>query len=96
MRIDDKFMNEVGLEAMPAEEKRAFMEQAEEEFEVRVGQNIGALMTDAQLEAFDQITDPSEAADFLDEFVPDYRNIVLGIFEAFKKELLSNRQGILG
>ncbi len=96
MRIDEKFLHEIGLDAMPAVEKQAFIEQAEEELEVRVGKNVGALMSDTQLEAFDRITDPEEAAEFLDEFVPNYREVVWAVFEGFKKELIQERQGILG
>lgn len=34
MRVDDQFMNEVGLAGMPADERSAFMMHAEEELEV--------------------------------------------------------------
>ena len=42
MQIDEQFMTEVGLGQMPAAEKRAFMDHATEELEVRAGQNIGS------------------------------------------------------
>ena len=40
IRVDEDFMTEVGLTEMPAAEKQAFMDHAEEELEVRVGQKI--------------------------------------------------------
>ena len=57
MQIDEEFLNEVGLAEMPEDEKRAFMEHAEEELEVRVGQGIGDLLTEEQLDEFDWIVD---------------------------------------
>ena len=41
MRVDEQFMEEVGLGAMPEAEKQEFMKHAQEELEVRVGQGIG-------------------------------------------------------
>lgn len=96
MRIDEEFMEEVGLGAMPAEEKQAFMQHAEEELEVRVGQEVGATLSDAQLAEFDQITDLTEATDWLDQNAPNFREIVTRVYEDFKRELLSERQSILG
>ncbi len=55
IRVDEEFMAEVGLAEMPAAEKQEFMNYAEEELEVRVGQQIGARMTDAQLDEFERI-----------------------------------------
>ena len=95
IRVDEDFMAEVGLAEMPAAEKREFMDYAEEELEVRVGQQIGARMTDEQLNEFEQITDVSEAAAWLGRNVPDYREVVGGVFEAFKKELIAERAKIL-
>lgn len=96
MRVDEEFMNEVGLAEMPAAHKEAFMEQAEEELEVRVGQNIGALLSDAQIAEFEQISDVEQAAGWLNVHVPNYREIVAQVFQGFKKELLAERDKILG
>lgn len=96
MHVDEKFMEEVGLGAMPAEEKRAFMQHAEEELQVRVGQGIGAEMSDEQLQEFDGISDLKVARSWLEQNVPAYREIVARIYESFKQELLAERQSILG
>lgn len=87
IRIDDDFMREVGLDDMPAEEKTAFMQDAEEELEVRIGQKIGGMLTEAQLNEFEMMTDAVVAAEWLEENVPDYREIAEGIFEEFKAEI---------
>ena len=96
MRIDEEFMEEVGLGAMPPEEKRAFMQHAEEELEVRVGQAVGADLTDAQMEEFDQMTDLDQAAAWLEQNVPNFREIAEHVFRNFRQELIAERNNILG
>ncbi len=95
MRIDEEFMEEVGLGAMPEDEKQAFMQHAEEELEVRVGQGVGADLTDEQMQEFDQITDLDEAIGWLEQNAPDFRQTVARIYENFKQELINERQSIL-
>lgn len=96
MRIDDDFMAEVGLGAMPEAEKQAFMQHAEEELEVRVGHAVGAYLSDDQLLEFDQITDVDVAAAWLNKNVPNYLNVVEQVFQTFKQELITEQQKILG
>lgn len=95
MWIDDQFMEEVGLADMPADEKRAFMAHAEEELEVRVGQSIGAELTDAQMDEFEQITDETVATAWLEQNAPNFREVVTHVFQAFKRELQGERQQIV-
>lgn len=96
VRIDDAFMEEVGLSAMPEAEKRAFMEHAEQELEVRVGQQIGAGLPEEKLDEFERIEDVNLAAQWLQENVPNYREIVTEVFRAFKEEIQAESQNILG
>ncbi len=96
MRVDDQFMTEVGLGEMPLAEKEAFMQHAEEELEIRVGQGVGAYLTDALMDEFDQLTDLDQAAAWLEQHVPNYREITEQIYQNFKQEILAERQGILG
>lgn len=96
MRIDEQFMREVGLDKMPAAEKQAFMEHAEEELEVRVGQSIGAHLTAAQMDEFEQIDDIQAATSWLERNVPTFREIVKTVYDGFRKELMAERASILG
>ena len=96
MRIDEQFMAEVGLDAMPPAEKQAFMQHAEEELEVRVGHGVSANLTDAQLMDFDQITDLGAAEAWLTQNVPNFREIIEDIYRKFKEELIAERSAILG
>lgn len=96
MRVDDQFMAEVGLGEMPPEEKQAFMQHAEEELEVRVGQAVGTYLTDALMDEFDQITDLDQAGVWLEQHVPNYRDLAAQVYQNFKQEILAERQNILG
>lgn len=93
--INEEFMAEVGLAGMAPEEKQAFMEQATEELEVRVGQRISEELTPEQLDEFERLQDSVEVASWLNQNAPNFREIVVQVFQAFKQELLSQRQQIL-
>ena len=55
IRIDEKFLEEVGLTQMPAEKKAEFISQTQEELENRVGEKMSEGMTLNQLREFDGI-----------------------------------------
>lgn len=96
MRIDDQFMNEVGLADMPAAERSAFMVHAEDELEVRVGRTISQDLSEEQLSEFDAIIDTNEAQAWLEHNAPTFRSIVKNVFDTFKQELQDERMRILG
>ncbi len=97
IRVDEDFMTEVGLAEMPTAEKQAFMDHAEEELEVRVGQKISSRLSDEQIDEFSRIqNDNSKTLSWLERNVPDFREIVMQVFQAFKQELTAEHQSILG
>ena len=55
IKIDEKFLDEVGLSSMPAEQKADFIAQTQEELENRVGEKMSEGMTLEQLREFDGI-----------------------------------------
>ena len=56
-RFDDTFLEAVGLGALPEDQKSAFLENAQDQFEVRVGEKMNAQMTDEQVDEFEKIID---------------------------------------
>ena len=94
-QIDEQFMAEVGLGEMPAAEKQAFMEQATEELEVRVGRQISAGLSLEQMREFEQIEDSAEITRWLNQNVPNFREEVMNVLMNFKQELMQNRRQIL-
>ena len=96
MEFDEKFLQEMGLSAMPEQEKQAFLDYVQEELEVRIGERISRGLTEVQLNEFDMITDPAEAAKWLEKNRPDYREIVTRTINEMKEEIRANRNKLVG
>ncbi len=96
MQFDDKFLQEMGLTAMPENLKQKFLDYVQEELEVRIGERISRGLTEEQLNEFDQISDPAEAARWLEKNRPDYREIVNRTIEEMKEEIRANREKLVG
>ena len=95
MQFDEKFLQEMGLSAMPEDQKQAFLDYVQEELEVRIGERISKGLTEAQLNQFDMITDQDEAAEWLEANRPDYREIVNRTIEELKDEIRANRSKLV-
>lgn len=95
MIFDDNFLQEMGLSAMPEDQKQKFLDYVQEELEVRIGERISKGLTEVQLNEFDAITDQAEAAAWLEENRPDYREIVDRTIEEMKAEIRANRNKLI-
>lgn len=95
MQFDDTFLQEMGLTAMPEDQKQAFLDYVQEELEVRIGERISKGLTEAQLNEFDAIVDQAEAAKWLEQNRPDYREIVNRTIEEMKEEIRANRSKLI-
>lgn len=96
MQFDEQFLQEMGLQAMPEEQKQKFLDYVQAELEIRIGERISKGLTEAQLNEFDAITDPVEAAKWLEQNRPDYREIVNRTIEEMKEEIRANRARLVG
>ena len=96
MEFNEDFLQEMGLTAMPEEQKQRFLAYIQEELEIRIGQRISKGLTETQLNEFDMIEDPKEAAKWLEKNRPDYREIVNRTIEEMKSEIRANRQRLVG
>lgn len=78
IKIDEKFLDEVGLSSMPEERKADFIAQTQEELENRVGERMSEGMTVDQLREFDGImnNDRNTMIRVLSQ-IGDYRQDVL-------------------
>ena len=95
MHFDENFLQEMGLSSMPKDKKSAFLDYLKEELEVRIGERISEGLTETQLNEFDMINDPTEAASWLGKNRPDYREIVLRTVDEMKAEVRANREKLL-
>lgn len=136
-QLDDKFLQELGLDQLPQEQKQAFLQHIYSELELRVGTKLSDGLSDGQLEEFERIIDRNEetvgtwlaahvpayqqdegfmrlqqatnldpsdinlqsefaATKWLELNRPDYRDVVAQVLEGLKKEIMGNRDAILG
>jgi len=136
-RLDDQFLKDIGLDQLPEDQKKPFLQHIYSELELRVGTRLSDGLSDAQLEEFEQIIDRKEdkiqewlanhapqysqeaafgklmeatklpaddprliaeytATKWLEVNRPDYRDVVAAVLDELKKEILGNRDAILG
>ena len=95
MDFDEQFLQEMGLSAMPEDQKQQFLDYVQEELEVRIGERISRGLTEEQLAEFDTINDQAEATRWLEKNRPDYREIVMRTINEMKEEIRANRNKLL-
>lgn len=95
MQFDEQFLIEMGLSAMPEEQKQEFLNYIQEELEIRIGERISRGLTETQLNEFDMITTQEEAANWLEKNRPDYREIVNRTIAELKEEIRANRDKLI-
>ena len=73
-KLDDKFLEELGLGEMPAEQKQAFLQHIYSELEVRVGEKLTDGMSDELLDEFGNFVDQNAEGmkKWFDEYLSDY------------------------
>ncbi len=95
MKFDEHFLQEMGLEQMPENQKQDFLNYLQEELEVRIGERISRGLSEPQLNEFDMITDQAAATRWLEVNRPDYREIVNRTIEEMKAEIRANRAQLI-
>src|SRR5579872_5416946 len=73
-QLDDKFLSDLGLDTLPADQKQAFLEHIYSQLELRVGARLSDGLTDAQLSEFESFVDRDEAKvnAWINAYVPNY------------------------
>lgn len=73
-QLDDQFLADIGLNDLPEEQKKPFLQHIYEELELRVGTRLSDGLTEAQLEEFEKIIDRDQATieSWLAAHVPQY------------------------
>lgn len=95
MEFDENFLAEMGLTAMPEEQKKDFLAYVQEELEIRIGERISKGLSEVQLNEFDMLTDQAEMAKWLEKNRPDYREIVARTIAEMKEEIRANRERLI-
>ena len=73
-QLNDEFLKELGLDQLPEDQRKPFLDHIYSELELRVGERLSQGMSDAQLDEFANIIDKvSGAVDtFLEKNAPNY------------------------
>lgn len=89
-RLDENFLKELGLEALPASEKGQMLRHIYETLEMRVGMKLANQMTDQQLDEFEGFIDRNDepgAQKWLETNFPDYKTVVAKELDVLKNEI---------
>lgn len=73
-RLDDQFLKDIGLDGLPDEQKKPFLQHIYSELELRVGTRLSDGLSDSQLEEFEKIIDRDQEKiqSWLAEHAPNY------------------------
>lgn len=98
-QLDDAFLASVGLDSMPAEEKKAFLNYVYQELELRVGTELSKDLSDEQLERFEKLADSGDqdaALSWLEIHCPNYKQVVRLELDKLKQEIIAGKDRLLG
>ncbi len=75
-QLDDKFLQDLGLDQLPEAQRQAFLQHIYDELELRVGTQLSEGMSDEQLEQFESIIDKNQGVieGWIAQYAPDYYN----------------------
>ena len=98
IKLDDNFLADLGLGALPAEEKKKMLAHIYETLEMRVGTKLAEGMSDEQLSEFERLMDANDEAgafSWLQTNVPNYKEVVASELETLKTEVKAAAPQIL-
>lgn len=75
-KLDENFLEELGLGQLPEEQKQAFLEHVYGQLELRVGTRLSDGLSDEQLSEFESFIDrdSEKVRQWISVHAPDYRN----------------------
>lgn len=97
-KLDDNFLQELGLGSLQAEDKKAMLNHIYETLEMRVGITLARQMTDAQLTEFESFMDTNDEAGalkWLEHNFPNYKQVVADELDKLKSEIKQQAPQIL-
>ena len=97
-KLDDNFLQDIGLGTLPQEQKAQMLRDIYETLELRVGMKLAEQMTDAQLDEFEALVDKKDdpaALKWLETNFPHYKQVVADELEKLKQEIRQSAAQIL-
>ena len=98
LKIDNNLLDQLGLGALPKDEKTGLLKHIYETLEMRVGMRLADQMSNEQLDEFEQYfnaKDDAGAFRWLETNFPNYKDIVADEFDKLKNEIAGSAPGIL-
>jgi hypothetical protein len=98
IKLDNNLLSELGLDALPSDDKKKMLAHIYETLEMRVGMELAKQMSEAQLNEFGEFidrNDESGALQWLEANFPNYRDVVAVEFDKLKVEITSVAPQIL-
>lgn len=97
-KLDNNFLNELGLNDLPDSEKTKMLAHIYETLELRVGMKLAENMRDEQLNEFEKLADANDEAaslKWLETNVPNYKDVVMSELEKLKTEIKASSKQII-
>ncbi len=97
-KLDNNLLTELGLGALPAEQKNSMLQHIYETLEMRVGMKLADQMSNEQLDEFEGFIDRNDEAGalkWLETNFPDYKQVVADELETLKAEVKKTSDKIL-
>ncbi|SRR6266498_2093514 len=98
LKLDNTFLASLGLGALSAEEKEAFLSYLYDELQIRIGMELSEDLSDAQLEELEKLIDgdnQAAAAEWLQNHCPDYEGVAQRHIEQLKQEITAGKEQLL-
>ena len=98
IKLDNQFLQDVGLGELPDADKKEMRRHIYEQLELRVGTRLASGMTDAQLDEFEALInnqDEAGALKWLETNFPNYKEVVADELEKLKAEVTISAPQIL-
>lgn len=97
-KLDNNLLTELGLSALPADQKNSMLQHIYETLEMRVGMKLADQMSNEQLDEFEGFIDRNDEAGalkWLETNFPDYKQVVADELETLKEEIKKTSDKIL-
>ena len=94
-KFDDQFIESIGLDGMPADQKEEFLKYAQEQLEIRIGEKMSEGVPADKLDEFERIIDNDQAT--IDKWIAgagDYQNDAT--YQKLVESLGDTSENILG
>ena len=93
---NQEFLQAIGIANSPEDVKAKLIAGIEDLAQQKLIVKISDKITDEQAEEFGQITDETEAKNWLEQNVPEFPDMVTEVFTEIKNDILQHKANVVG